>query len=150
DDDAPRLRPPARLQDVEGAVNVRLDVGRRGDVRVGDADQGGEVVDDVAPLHQFADEEGVGNVAEADLQFVAERGRNVPEVALVGLAVVACQRADAMTRPQQGLDEVATDEAAGARDENGESGCLHVVGPEVPRTMTKGGAGSITPWVFAR
>jgi len=122
------LRPllQARLRDVERAEHVGLEDVGGGHVRLRDRDDRAEVEDHVAALHGRADHVGVVEVAEADVDRRADVGGELVEVAEVGAGGVADEGAHAVAARDEGLDEVAPDEARGAGDEGraGHAGAL--------------------------
>ena len=76
-DDARHAAAPRRLEHVKRAYHVGVHVGLRGDVGVRNADEGGEVEDDILPLNDSADQGGVADIAADELNRLERRGRKV-------------------------------------------------------------------------
>ena len=111
-----RARVAARLEQVERAGGIDLEVRLRCEVTVGDADQRGEMEDGGASLEKRPQAARILHVPRDDLQVRIARPR--VEMADAAKAIVMDERADAVAAPEKQFHQVAADESAGAGDGN--------------------------------
>lgn len=117
-DDLDDVQGAGGLEDVEGALDICVDVGVGRVVRIGDGDERGQVEDGVAVGHGSAHPMGVADVAGEDLEVTAHVRGAVVEPAPGIEGVVEHESLDLVAGAHQGLGEVGADEAVGAGDEN--------------------------------
>ena len=108
---------PRRLNDVQRAQNIGLNIGLRRVIAVGNGDQGREVQHHVAAGHGRTYPVRVANVAGEDVQILADVRRAVVQPAPATQAVVLDEGAHVAAAPHQPLDQMRADEAVRASDQ---------------------------------
>jgi hypothetical protein len=104
----------SRLQHVERALDVGVDVRVGRVIGERNSDECGEVKNDVAALCGFAHAVGIPNVAREHVQGLLSLARQRVEPAPAVEGVVVDESADIASAIEERLDQVASDEAIGA------------------------------------
>lgn len=116
-DEAPHRPGAGRFQQIERAVDIDIDAGLRGHIGIGNADQGGEVKDDLAAFSEGAHLHAVTHVAKLDVHLCPRFVGDLVEPAIAAERIIERQRRHLGTAPHQRLGQMRADESVGACDE---------------------------------
>ena len=106
------------LHHVQSAGHVGIDVAFRGQIGIGDADQGGEMQYGLAARHGLTHGVGIADVSGDDFDTVEYLGRRIVEPAPGAPGIVFHKGTDLCPVCGKPLDQMGADEPARARHKN--------------------------------